>query len=110
MGFKPETAFTSYYRPGGGFFWPSTVRFVRSLGYRIVLGSGMALDVREWIPDWYKVNVLKTMVQSGRIFIIHDREYNVNSLDQVLKYAKDQGYVVGTISELLSVQGVSKEN
>ena len=65
------------------------------------------VDSRDWqakTKDKILKNVLPN-VKSGSIILLHDNhEYSLNSLDDILKNLKNQGYKFVTVTELLELK------
>lgn len=93
-----------YFRPGSGFFSERMLRNVKSLGYRLVLGSIYPHDPQ--IPYW-RVNArhVLSMLRPGGIVICHDRRrWTVPMLRRVLPEMGRRGYRVVTLTGLLEHQ------
>ncbi len=94
-----------WFRPGSGFFSGRMRSVVKSLGYRLVLGSVYPHDPQ--IPFW-RVNArhVLSMLRPGAIIICHDRrEWTLPMLREVLPEMRRRGYRVVTVTELLMEAG-----
>lgn len=92
-----------YFRPGSGFFSDRMRSLVNKLGFRMVLGSIYPHDPQ--IPySWVNARHILSMLHPGGIIICHDRRgWTVPMLRKVLKEAKNRGYRVVTVSEMLRI-------
>ncbi|KAI0136423.1 chitooligosaccharide deacetylase [Xylariales sp. AK1849] len=91
-----------YFRPGSGFFSDRMRRLVNKLGYRMVLGSIYPHDPQIKY-SWLNAKHILSMMHPGGIIICHDRRgWTVPMLRKVLKEAKQRGYRVVSVSELLT--------
>lgn len=92
-----------YFRPGSGFFSARMRALVRSLGYRLVLGSVYPHDAQiswAWLNAWHVLGG----VRPGSIVVCHDgRSWTLPMLERVLPELRRRGYEVVTVSELLRI-------
>ncbi|KAI1844308.1 hypothetical protein JX265_007854 [Neoarthrinium moseri] len=92
-----------YFRPGSGFFSDRMRRLVDKLGYRLVLGSIYPHDPQIKF-SWLNSKHILSMLHPGGIIICHDRrKWTAPMLRRVLKEAKNRGYQVVSVSELLKI-------
>ncbi|KAI4594580.1 hypothetical protein KJ359_007668 [Pestalotiopsis sp. 9143b] len=92
-----------YFRPGSGFFSDRMRHLVNKLGYRLVLGSIYPHDPQIQY-SWINAQHILSMLHPGGIIICHDRRsWTVPMLRKVLKEAKNQGYRVVSVTELLRI-------
>ncbi|EFW99815.1 polysaccharide deacetylase [Grosmannia clavigera kw1407] len=91
-----------YFRPGSGFFSDRMRALVRSLGYRLVLGSVYPHDAQIAHP-WLNTHHILGMLRPGAIVICHDRRsWTPPMLRAMLPAAIQQGYRFVTVTELLA--------
>ena len=91
-----------YFRPGSGFFNGRMLETLRTVGYRLVLGSIYPHDPQ--ISSW-RINAshIMSMLRPGAIIIIHDRRpWTAPMLRKVLPAIRRKGYRVVTVTKLLS--------
>jgi peptidoglycan/xylan/chitin deacetylase (PgdA/CDA1 family) len=90
-----------YFRPGSGWFSARMVGIVRSLGYKVVLGSVFPFDPEIPYPRINKWHVL-SMVRPGAIVILHEnRPWSVEQLELILKGLTEKGWKVESVGGLL---------
>lgn len=100
-GAEDHVSVPRYFRPGSGFFSTKMVRKVKSLGYRVVLGSIYPHDPQIHSPRLNSGHVL-SMVRPGGIIIMHDRRpYSAQQLEMVLRGLDAGGWAVESIGGLL---------
>lgn len=94
-----------YFRPGSGMFNKPMRDLVKSLSYRLILGSIYPHDPQIHNPKlnaWHIVS----MVDRGGIIIVHDRRgYTRETLRIALPKLVQMGYKVVTVSELVARTG-----
>jgi peptidoglycan/xylan/chitin deacetylase (PgdA/CDA1 family) len=94
---------SQYFRPGSGFFSDRMRALVNKLGFRLVLGSIYPHDPQIQY-SWINAKHILSMLHPGGIIICHDRRsWTVPMLRKVLKEAKERGYRVVSVSELLKI-------
>lgn len=93
-----------WFRPGSGWFTPWMLRNLDSRGYRCVLGSLYPHDTKlRWVPgiQW----LLRRRAFPGAIIVLHDGERDRTRTFQVLEGLlpewAEQGWKVGTLTELV---------
>jgi peptidoglycan/xylan/chitin deacetylase (PgdA/CDA1 family) len=94
-----------YFRPGSGFFNKSMRELVKSLGYRLILGSIYPHDPQIHNP---KVNAwhIVSMADRGGVIIVHDRRgYTCETLRIALPKLVKMGYQIVTVSDLMARTG-----
>ena len=101
----PSTAssplYPKFFRPGSGFFNDAVRRVVKSLDYRIVLGSIYPWDAQiswPWLNAWH----ILSSVRPGGIIVIHERAPTREMLRILLPQLKRQGWTLTTVTELLT--------
>lgn len=99
----PNKGGAKYFRPGSGIFSAKMVGIVRSVGYKVVLGSIFPFDPQVPHPRVNAAHVL-SMVKPGGIIILHEnRPWSVEQLEIVLKGLTAGGWKVETVGGLLQV-------
>ena len=86
-----------YFRPGSGFITFSMERIIKSLSYKIALGSVYPHDTlitNYLINCWYLINRIK----SGDIVILHDRPNTQKVLQKVLPYLIEKKHHFQTLN------------
>ncbi|TAQ88557.1 hypothetical protein B7494_g3088 [Chlorociboria aeruginascens] len=92
-----------YFRPGSGFFHEKMVKKVKSMGYRLVLGSIYPHDPQIPKPSLNAKHVL-SMLRPGGIIIMHDRRsYSAEQVELVLKGLSEKGWKAESLGEVLSI-------
>jgi peptidoglycan/xylan/chitin deacetylase (PgdA/CDA1 family) len=105
-----DAPISRYFRPGSGLFNAKMVEKVRSLGYRVVLGSIYPHDPQIHNPKLNARHVL-SRVRPGGIIIMHDRRsYSAEQLELVLKGLAAGGWAVESVGGLSqTAEKVGKE-
>ena len=76
-----------YFRPGSMYITNDIYRVLKSLGYKIVLGSVYTSDTKLPFPNllsWY----IKLKTKSNDIIILHDRPHCPSTLKKIIPYLK----------------------
>lgn len=96
----------SWFRPGYGLYDREMVKYVESLGYRIVLGSVHPLDPQIPWADFASWYILQN-TQPGSIIMLHDcgrrGQRTAEVLEEVLPELARRGYRVVTLTELVAL-------
>lgn len=90
-----------YFRPGSGFFTSSMITLLRSLSYRVILGSIYPHDAQVSLP-WLNAWHILRGARAGGIIICHDRSWTPEMLRRVLPELKRRGFRVGSLTEALN--------
>lgn len=96
---EPQTP-ARLYRPSSDFGTPQQLEYVRSKGYRTVIGTVFPLD--HWISSpWMLSSLIEWLAIPGGIIILHDgRERGTTTaevLDRVIPKLKERGYTFDTL-------------
>ena len=74
-----------YFRPGFGFFNNNMIKILKKYNYTIMLGNIFPYDPfikSSIINSWY----IKRKLQYGSIIILHDRQWTLSTLENILPY------------------------
>lgn len=94
---------TKYFRPGSGFFNKAMVARLKTLGYRVVLGSIYPHDPQIHSARLNARHVL-SMLKPGGIIIMHDRRpYSAEQLKLVLEGLTTKGWKAESVGGLLRI-------
>lgn len=87
-----------FYRPGSGFISKNMINMIAELDIKIVLGSVYPHDAH--IPIW-QLNLwyLQYKIESGDIIVLHDRNWTVPLLRELLPWLKKENYKIKTLSK-----------
>jgi peptidoglycan/xylan/chitin deacetylase (PgdA/CDA1 family) len=96
-----------WFRPSGGWYHPPMETWVRSRGYRLVMGSlwpldGLAIAPPERAQRWF----IQQFVHPGAIIVLHDTQAanpaTLRTLQAVVPALQQAGFRFVTLSELLT--------
>lgn len=94
-----------FFRPPSGRYSRRMVRVAAARGYRTVLGDAFPFDTHI-ASQWVRRALLKWLIESGSIIILHDRgmrgHRSVETLRWLLPWLKDRGYAVVSLARLLA--------
>ena len=94
-----------WFRPGSGWYSKKMLRAIEEYNYNIVLGSVYPFDPQLPFASYIKNHILRN-VFPGAIIILHDHgsrgPRTARILQEVLPALKNEGYTVGTVSELVA--------
>jgi peptidoglycan/xylan/chitin deacetylase (PgdA/CDA1 family) len=97
-----------FFRPAGGFIWPSQAAAARAQGYTVTLASGYAFDPYR-PPVGYMVWQMKRSLYPGAIWVLHDsggdRSMTLRAVEILIPWAKRQGYRFVALTELAKLSG-----
>jgi peptidoglycan/xylan/chitin deacetylase (PgdA/CDA1 family) len=97
-----------FFRPAGGFIWPSQAAAARAQGYTVTLASGYAFDPYR-PPVGYMVWQMKRSLNPGAIWVLHDsggdRSHTLRAVEILIPWAKQQGYRFVALTELAKLSG-----
>lgn len=98
-------------RPPGGEFNKSIIEQLQKVGYIIVLWN---IDPQDWkksaTPDQIINNVM-TNIRPGAIILMHEgKKPTLEALPRLIDDIKEQGYEIGTVSELLDLSSPNQSS
>ena len=97
-----------FFRPAGGFIWPSQAEAARARGYIVTLASGYAFDPYR-PPVGYTIWQMKQSLHPGAIWVLHDsggdRSMTLRAVEILIPWAKRQGYRFVALTELVTLAG-----
>lgn len=104
----PALSKPKFFRPAGGFIWPSQAAAARAQGYTVTLASGYAFDPYR-PPVGYMVWQMKRSLHPGAIWVLHDsggdRSMTLRVAEILIPWAKQQGYRFVALTELAKLSG-----
>ena len=92
-----------YFRPPTGAYSKKTLQIVQDLGYKTVFWSiaYKDYDLNNQPGKAYVLNHFKEYHHNGAIPLMHnDSTSNLQAMNELLTYLKEQGYRFGTLEEL----------
>jgi probable sporulation protein (polysaccharide deacetylase family) len=98
------------FAPPSGDFSEETVRIAHQLHLKTILWSIDTVDWTKPKPEWVVKRVTKSL-EPGAMILMHPTEASSLALEPIIHAVKQRGFVLGTVSELLSthrVQGAHK--
>ncbi|POS85016.1 hypothetical protein EPUL_004191 [Erysiphe pulchra] len=100
-----------WFRPGSGWFTRSMIEMLRSINYKVALGSVYPHDPQIKNPRINAAHVL-SMVTPGAVIIMHDRRtYSYRQLELVLQGLTADGWGVLTLGNLQKLKmSIEEEN
>ena len=95
----------TWFAPPSGSFNQRTIEIARELGMYTILLTADTVDWRN--PDTTEmVNRVLSKVENGTMILMHPTKPTAEGLDRMIGEIKKKGYVVGTVSELMSEERV----
>ncbi|BAQ11987.1 chitooligosaccharide deacetylase [Bacillus sp. OxB-1] len=95
----------TWFAPPSGSFNQRTIEIARELGMYTILWTVDTVDWRN--PDTTEmVNRVVSKVENGTMILMHPTKPTSEGLDRMIGEIKEKGYVVGTVSELMSEERV----
>ncbi|ANE48968.1 hypothetical protein SY83_16290 [Paenibacillus swuensis] len=95
------------FAPPSGDFDEETVRIAYSMKLQTILWTLDTVDWQKPSPESV-IHKITTRVEAGSMILMHPTEASSKALPAMIKGIKGKGYVLGTVSELLSPQRVPK--
>lgn len=90
-----------YFAPPSGAFSDNTIKASNDLGYDLILWS---IDTIDWRQDSVKSVIVDRVISNAHnsaIVLMHPKEETVKALPEIINYLHENGYKVGTISDVL---------
>lgn len=87
--------------PPSGAFNDNTVKAAKDLGSKIIMWS---VDTIDWREDSTKELIYKRVtskIENSSIVLMHPTENTVKALPEIIKYLFENGYKIGTISDVI---------
>ncbi|MFS0574633.1 polysaccharide deacetylase family protein [Sporosarcina sp. 179-K 3D1 HS] len=95
----------TWFAPPSGSFNQRTIEIARELGMYTILWTVDTVDWRK--PDTTEmVNRVVSKVEKGSMILMHPTQPTAEGLERMIEEIKGKGYVVGTVSELMSEERV----
>lgn len=101
LGIEPK-----YFAPPSGAFNDNTIKASRDLGYDLILWS---IDTIDWREDSVKNVIIDRVINKAHnsaIVLMHPKEETVKALPEIIKYLNENGYKIGTVSDVLKVYDI----
>lgn len=96
LGMKPK-----YFAPPSGAFNDNTIKAANDLGYEVILWS---IDTIDWRNDSTKDLIIDRVTKKAHnsaIVLMHPTEETVKALPEIIKFLYENGYKIGTISDVM---------
>lgn len=90
-----------YFAPPSGAFNDNTIKASKDLGYDLILWS---IDTIDWREDSVKNVIVDRVINNANnsaIVLMHPKEETVKALPEIISYLKENGYKIGTISDVI---------
>ncbi|WFA09755.1 polysaccharide deacetylase family protein [Tissierella sp. Yu-01] len=87
--------------PPSGAFNENTVKAAKDLGSKVIMWS---VDTIDWREDSTKELIYKRVtskIENSSIVLMHPTENTVKALPEIIKYLFENGYKIGTISDVI---------
>ncbi len=88
------------FAPPSGSFGANTLEAAFDLGLKVVMWSKDTIDWRDKDQNQIFSRATKNL-SGGDLILMHPKEHTLQALPQIIKYAKDGGYALCTVSENL---------
>lgn len=105
---RQQTGFTTdLFRPPYGSYNNTVMQAAEQCGYETIQWSVDSLDWKEYGKEEMIERVLKhSQLQNGAILLFHNNtKYTAQALDAILTGLEEQGYHIGTVSDLILKEG-----
>lgn len=92
---------SKYFAPPSGAYNDNTLKASKDLGYELIMWS---IDTIDWRKDSTKEIIVKRVtskVHNSAIVLMHPTEETVKALPEIIKYLYQNGYKIGTISDVI---------
>ncbi len=96
LGIKPL-----YFAPPSGAYNKETVKAATDLGYKLIMWS---IDTIDWRKDSTKDKITNRVISkhhNSAIVLMHPKEETVKALPVIIQSLKDEGYKIGSISDII---------
>lgn len=92
---------SKYFAPPSGAYNDDTLKAAKDLGYKLIMWS---IDTIDWKKDSTKDIIIKRVtskIHNSAIVLMHPTEETVKALPEIIKYLYENGYKIGTISDVM---------
>ncbi|WP_353095256.1 polysaccharide deacetylase family protein [Tissierella praeacuta] len=92
---------SKYFAPPSGAYNDNTVNATKDLGYELIMWS---VDTIDWRDDSTKDVIVKRVtskIHNSAIVLMHPTEETVKALPEIINYLYQNGYKIGTISDVI---------
>ncbi len=93
---------SKYFAPPSGAYNDNTIKAAKDLGYELIMWS---IDTIDWKKDSTKDIIIKRVtskIHNSAIVLMHPTEETVKALPEIIKYLYENGYKIGTISDVIN--------
>lgn len=94
------------FAPPSGDFDSDTVRIAAAQGLQTILWTIDTVDWRKPTPESV-VRKITSQLEPGALILMHPTESSSKALPAMIRFAKKQGYSIGTVSDLISEKRVN---
>lgn len=92
---------SKYFAPPSGAYNDDTLKAAKDLGYKLIMWS---IDTIDWKKDSTKDIIIKRVtskIHNSAIVLMHPTEETVKALPEIIKNLYENGYKIGTISDVM---------
>ncbi|MDR7856220.1 polysaccharide deacetylase family protein [Tissierella sp.] len=92
---------SKYFAPPSGAFSENTIKACSELDYNLILWS---IDTIDWRKDSYKDIIVRRVTEKAHnaaIVLMHPTEETIKALPEIINYLYENGYKIGTISDVM---------
>ncbi|MBU5314276.1 polysaccharide deacetylase family protein [Tissierella carlieri] len=92
---------SKYFAPPSGAYNDNTIKAAKDLGYELIMWS---IDTIDWRKDSTKNVIIERVTSKAHnsaIVLMHPTEETVKALPEIIKYLYQNGYKIGTISDVI---------
>ena len=92
---------SKYFGPPSGAYNDNTIKASKDLGYDLIMWS---IDTIDWRKDSYKDIIIKRVIDKAHnsaIVLMHPTEETIKALPEIINYLYQNGYKIGTISNVI---------
>lgn len=95
-----------WFAPPSGDYNQETVEVAYDLGLRTVLWTIDTVDWKQPKPEWI-VRKIAAALEPGSLILMHPTPSSSQALEEMIHHIKQEGYVLGTVSEVLSSERIA---
>ncbi|MDY6367454.1 MAG: polysaccharide deacetylase family protein [Clostridia bacterium] len=92
---------TTLFAPPSGSYSVQTLSAAEELGYKVVMWSSDTIDWRDSDEEVIFTRAIKKL-SNGELILMHPKAHTLKVLPRIIKYCKDNGFSLVTVSENLS--------
>ncbi len=92
---------SKYFAPPSGGYNDNTIKASKDLGYELIMWSIYTIDWRKDSTKNLIIDRVTSKAHNSAIVLMHPTEETVKALPEIIKYLYQNGYKIGTISDVI---------